>query len=137
MERFSALAGMAIALVAVGSAHGKEGAPLRADLDGDGKVDTVVLTQSPAAVVLEVQLGTAGKPIQRLEFGVDPARQNALCKLPAVLESVSLVCDPMEEPLAGCKAGNGAHGLLLSDGECDPIQLYWNHDTGELDWWRL
>jgi hypothetical protein len=24
----------------------------------------------------------------------------------------------------------------LSGGECDPIHIYWNHNTRRLEWWR-
>jgi hypothetical protein len=137
MDGLSRLTGLSIALAVAGCVSATDTTSLQADLDGDGITDKIVMVQSPDLIILQIQPGAASKLPQRLEFGVDPARQDALCKLPAVLKAVSLVCDPMDEQLEGCRAGNGAQGLLLADGECDPIQLYWNHDAGELWWWRL
>ena len=109
---------------------------LRVDLNGDGKAETVTVRQSPKTITLEVQ-SNASDRAQTLEFGVDRARQDAVCKIPVELRVVDLMCDPMDEPLSGCKVGNGAKGLILVDGECDPIQLYWDHESEQLAWWRL
>ena len=123
-----ALAGSACATTADGV--------LRVDLNGDGKVEVVTVKQSPGSITLKVRSSDTGKP-QTLEFGVDPARQDAVCQLPVELQVIDLACDPMDEHLPGCKVGNGAKGLLLGDGECDPIQLYWDHENARLAWWRL
>ncbi|MCC8361622.1 hypothetical protein LK996_00800 [Lysobacter sp. A6] len=109
---------------------------LRVDLNGDGKAEAVTVKQSPKTITLDVQSNVSGEP-QTLEFGVDRARQDAVCKSPVELKVVDLLCDPMDEPLSGCKVGNGAKGLILVDGECDPIQLYWDHENEKLTWWRL
>lgn len=97
----------------------------------------MIFKQSPSSITVQVHLGGRNATPQQLVFGVDPARQDAVCKLPAVLEVVSLTCEAMDEPLPGCKMSKSAKALLISDGECDPIHLYWNHEAGELAWWRL
>jgi hypothetical protein len=111
--------------------------PVRADLNGDGAVETVMLEQSPASIVVRVHLGGRSANAQQLEFGVDPTRQDAVCSLPADLEVISLDCEPKGDPLPGCKMSNSAKALLISDGECEPIHLYWDHEAGKLTWWRL
>lgn len=122
-------------LAGAASATPVDGA-LLVDLNGDGKAEAVTVKQSPKTITLEVQSIAAGDA-QKLEFGVDRARQDAVCKSPVELKVVDLVCNPMDEPLSGCKVGNGAKGLLLVDGECDPIQLYWDHENENLAWRRM
>lgn len=137
MFKFVALTVLILGAATSGRAVSSPPVLVRTDLNGDGAPETVELVQTRGSVSLKVRPGNSTAPAQALDFGVDPARQDAICGLPAKLDVVSLVCAPMDEPLAGCKPGNGAKALLLSGGECDAIHLYWDHDAGKLAWWRL
>jgi hypothetical protein len=118
--------------------QGRNTQRVTADFDGDGYTDTATLRQESRNVFVTVTRGgpNAAKP-QVLAFGVDPARQDAICGLPAALAIEQQQCSPMDETLAGCKAIPNSAALRLAGGECDAVHLYWNHDAGEMDWWRL
>lgn len=110
------------------------------DFDGDGVDDHALLGHLPARVVLAVRIGptTADRPVQFLEFGVNPGAQDAICALPARLYVHELSCDPLNDgdPLPGCKPSSVAKALTLSGGDCDAIHLYWSHTEHSLQWWR-
>ena len=131
--------GLVLALVASGCAL-----PLRSelsvDLNGDGSAETISLSQRPGQIVLLVRGPALAGGSQTLSFGVDPARQDAVCGLPVVLEITEPDCRPEglgDEVLEGCRAKPQSRDLSLSDGMCDSIHMYWNHDKQQLWWWRL
>ena len=108
------------------------------DFNGDGAVDTATLRVASSRLLLRIQRGGSNPgPAQDLTFGIDPTMQAAICALPATLEVRPAGCGPDDEPLPGCKPLPEASDLILSGGDCDAISLYWNHDTDEMDWWRL
>ena len=116
---------------------------LRLDLDGDGSAETVSLSQRPNQVVVSIRGPALIGGKQTLSFGVDPARQDAVCGLPVILEITDPDCapealgsDPLDQ-LEGCKALPQSKGLALSDGMCDSIHMYWNHEKRQVWWWRL
>lgn len=108
-----------------------------ADLDGDGKSDTVRLEQAASGLSLSVSISSAGGATRSLRFGVNAARQDAVCRLPVQVGVEPLECAPDGQPLPGCKALPGAQELVLDDDTCDVILVYWNHEKRELGWWRL
>jgi hypothetical protein len=69
---------------------------------------------------------------------VGRAQQDAICAAPAHLEAVPLSCDIEGNSLPGCRESHGVSGLALSDhnGECDPINLFWDHNEHRMAWWR-
>ena len=110
---------------------------LYADLDGNGIAEKIRFVQNPQEVTVTVENATGP---QRLVFAIDSARQDAICGLPAELDTAAPDCRPEAlggSPLPGCKADAKAQALVLSDGRCDAIHLYWNHDTNALAWWRM
>jgi len=114
--------------------------PLRVDLDGDGAPESIRLVQENAQVSITVEGQSVTDGSQTLTFGVDPARQDAVCTLPVTLTPAASDCAPEAlgaQTLPGCVVKPTARGLTLSDGQCDAIHLYWNHDTRGLAWWRM
>ncbi len=139
MSRFAAVAVLVLAFLMAGCwAAAKP--PISVDLDGDGTTELVTLKQRGK----EIQISIAGPTItggtQLLSFGVDAARQDAVCGLPVELEVTELDCRPLplgEDLLEGCLVEPRAEALMLSDGLCDPIHLYWNHAEKRVWWWRM
>jgi hypothetical protein len=114
--------------------------PLRVDLDGDGTPERVQLNQANAQVTITVESNTLADGAQTLTFGVDSARQDAVCALPVTLTPDGPDYAPEAlgaQTLPGCINKPAARSLTLSDGQCDAIHLYWNHDTRRLAWWRM
>lgn len=114
--------------------------PLRVDLDGDGAPESIRLVQEATQVRITVEGKAVAEGAQILSFGVDPARQDAVCALPVTLTPAATDCAPEAlgaGSLPGCVAKPAARSLTLSDGQCDAIHLYWNHDTRGLAWWRM
>jgi hypothetical protein len=114
--------------------------PLSVDLDGDGAPESIRLVQENAQVSITVEGQSVTDGSQTLTFGVDPARQDAVCTLPVTLTPAASDCAPEAlgaQTLPGCVVKPTARGLTLSDGQCDAIHLYWNHDTRGLAWWRM
>lgn len=128
---FSLASGIAVAQEAVSS--------VEADLSGSGSMDTVTLVQRPHEILVSVRLtGSSGKH-QVLRFGVDPGLQAALCKLPATLTVVPLDCSfqVATSALPACIESKRAQGIVLSgSGGCDSINLYGDHQSHRLAWWR-
>lgn len=112
---------------------------ITADFNGDKLKDSAALGyKNKDQVLIGILMGHLknGKP-QLLPFGIGAGIQEAICALPATLSAEPLECTAEDSPLPGCKQLAGAKGLFLSGGECDPIHLYWNHLTKQMDWWRL
>ena len=111
---------------------------VKADVRGGGVDDTVALVQDTHKFSVSVHLAGKHGKVQVLTFGFGQS-QNALCDPPAVLTVVPLSCSFQDATsvLSGCVESKGAQGLVLTgSGECDPINLYWDHRTNRLAWWR-
>ena len=108
---------------------------VRGDFDGDGIEDRANLIQQTDHVSVAIHLGGSTKT-QMLRFGIDPAAQAAICGLPAELSVAPATCDTEEGALEGCKDLPGVVGLTLSGGDCDAIHLFWDHNAGQMSWWR-
>jgi hypothetical protein len=110
------------------------------DFNGDGKPDFAMVGYKNEKLVLAVRMSSAKQQTYRndfLVFSIDPSIQAAICEAPAKLTVEEQDCHPMDEPLPGCRPSRTAKSLTLSDGECDPINLYWNHNLNRMEWWRL
>ena len=105
------------------------------DFDGDGQADSAVIGYVGHGIVLAVRASSVKAP-QFLDFGINASEQAAICAAPAHLKTLELSCDIDGEKLPGCRDSQRAWGLNLSGGECDAINLYWNHDEHHLSWWR-
>lgn len=125
-----------LSMIALSAAALATDRPVSADLDGDGKSDTVRLEQSAGDLSLSVSISAAGGTTRSLRFEVNAARQDAICRLPVQVSVEPLDCAPDGQTLPGCRSLPGAQELVLSDSDCDAIRVYWNHDSQELSWWR-
>lgn len=114
-------------------------AVVRADFNGDGRLDVALLGDQDGAVVLGIgirQPGQAGLRVQALRFRVDPDAQDGVCRRPVTLRAARSVCTLENGRLDGCDARRSKAGLRLSDDTCDAIHLYWNFQTDQMAWWR-
>jgi hypothetical protein len=59
-----------------------------------------------------------------------------VCQFPVHLTAEPLDCKPDGASLPGCKQLPGTLQLVIDDGECDAIRVYWDHDKRTLNWWR-
>jgi hypothetical protein len=115
---------------------------LKADINDDGfQDDALVGKKGKSQIAIAVILSGSKKEskIHVLNFGVSPGRQDAVGYLPARLTIESMDYDPSEMvgKLPGFKRSKKAQGLCLDDELTDSIHIFWNHQTHELDWWRL
>jgi hypothetical protein len=128
------LAGLMIVASSAGPAR------LLLDLEGDGKADTVLLYQNRTSATVVVRFADPSEKPQHFTFGVDPSRENALCRMPARLQAESLDYDSTGatgEQIPGFVRSKDGKGFALVDGACDSIHFFWNHRTKRLQWWRL
>lgn len=114
-----------------------------ADLNCDGVADRARLLYPKDAqqVVVELTLG-GDLGVSKLRFGLnDSGRQNALCGSTAQLEATGSDAAALKaifgELPRGYRAGEQCAELVLEDGQCDSIHLYWDHARQHLNWWRL
>jgi hypothetical protein len=107
------------------------------DLAGDGRLETVTLTEQKHAAVVSITYRDRHAP-QRFTFVTDSSREDAICALPAVLRVESQDWDPTQAVghVDGFVRSKSAQGFALVDGTCDSIHFYWNHRTHRVDWWR-
>lgn len=114
-----------------------------ADINCDGETDQIRLLypEGENQVKVEVTLG-GDQGVSALRFGLsDSTRQNALCGAVADLEVVRGDADALAQILGevprGYQTGEQCSDLVLRGGECDSINLYWDHSRRHLNWWRL
>ena len=106
---------------------------LRDDFDCDGVADLAALGRVEQKIVVGLARAAVDSP-DLLEFAIDPAAQAGICTEPA-----SLSIEPQDRPdgeLEGFRPSRSCKGLVLSDGECDPVHIYWNHERKRPGWWR-
>jgi hypothetical protein len=108
---------------------------VKGDFDDDRKVDEALVGYSKNGLVLAIHMADGASKIQYLEFGIGQ-EQAAICAVPAHLSSVPLSCATEVGKLPGCVAAPQTSGLILEGGDCDPINLYWDHVSHRLTWWR-
>jgi len=107
-----------------------------ADLDCDGKPDTVVWGAEDGRVVVGVVWGAHRQP-EVLAFPINGGRQDGFCAAPKRIDVSPLDCESPQGPLPGCKASKGCKAFSLDDGECDPFNFYWDAARQKLAWWRM
>lgn len=91
---------------------------LALDLDGDGKLDTVSLSQTKTFVTVRVRFGDSSKKPETFFFPVDAGNEDAVCRIPVVLRKTKA-------------------GFDLVDEACDSIHFFYNRKTERMNYWRL
>lgn len=131
VSRCAAVLSLALVSSSLLAADGR----IAVDLDGDGQPDRTRLDQTPGSVRVAVD-SSALRATVRIEFEVDRGRQDAVCQFPVRLATERLDCNPDGVSLPGCKRHPETFQLVLDDGQCDAIRVYWDHDKRALNWWR-
>ena len=108
------------------------------DFDCDGTADSAFVGRGPTEIHVGVVGGARGAPTV-LRFAIGADQQAGVCTAAAVLAFESLDYDPAQlvGPLEGFQRSVRCKGLLLSDGQCDAVHIYWNDASRQFDWWRL
>lgn len=109
-----------------------------ADVDCDGKPDTVILGSKKDTVVVGVTWGTAAKRPQLFMFPVGRPSQDGFCSNATTISVSPLDCQTNDgRPLEGCKVAAGCKAFSIPDDGCDPFNFYWDSSRGTVAWWRL
>jgi hypothetical protein len=107
---------------------------LAADLDGDWMPDNVALGNVKDGVVLAIKATKTGK-LHFVEYKVSPGDAEAFCGAKIKLYKVPLKCNSNAAGMPGCKEEARASALVMNDGSCAPINVYWDHDQqGPVSW---
>ncbi len=102
------------------------------DINCDGKDDIAKMTFDKSKVMIYVTLNDGTKS-NEIEFGLGKSGyQGSLCGKKPILSSEELL-----EEMIGYKPSANCIGLNIRAGECDSMHLFWNKETGMLNWWRL
>lgn len=109
-----------------------------ADVDCDGRADQALVGRRDGRIFVGLVVSSKARP-EILTFAVGAKIPDAICAEPAVLQVESLDYTPKKSAgrIDGFRRSKRCKGLRLSGGACDSIHFFWNHKTGELDWWRL
>lgn len=111
------------------------------DVNCDGVRDEIFTAQDATRYYVAAVIGTRGTTrASVVEFRLSGSSQDSFCGRPEPLNPESQDIDFREalgEPPEGFRRSTRCQGLQLMAGECDSFHLYWNHTSGQLDWWRL
>jgi len=105
------------------------------DLDGDWMPDNAAVGNVTDGVVLAIKSTNTGK-FHFVEFPVSKDDPDAFCSVPVKVSRVPLSCTANAAGMPGCKETARTYSLVLSDGSCAPIYVYWDHDQKNPVWWR-
>lgn len=111
------------------------------DIDCDGKEEEVVYGTISNDFIIKITSSLYDKT-SSLQFGLGQAsRQDAICGLTPEFskfksDAIQLK-DLFDEVFDGYKSDNMCFDLNISGGECDSINVFFNHKTKELNWWRM
>ena len=111
------------------------------DINADGVKDVVVLGYAEKTAAVGIVLGSTKKSnqIKILEFARDGQVQRGICGKTAKLlveKQSEAPKEALEDFPEGYRICKKCFEIAVDDGLCDPIHIYWNHKTKELDWWR-
>jgi hypothetical protein len=107
---------------------------LAVDLDGDWMPDNVAVGNIQDGVVLAIKSTTTGK-LHFIEYKVSPGDPEAFCGAKIKMYKAPLKCNSNPAGMPGCKEEARASALVMNDGSCAPINVYWDHDQhGPVSW---
>ena len=107
-----------------------------ADVNCDGRRETIVLGKQKNNVVIAVVSGQHQNDPQLMSFPIGGGAQNAFCGIPLRVELSTLQCNTDIGPLPGCKKVRGCQEFTVVDDECDGFNFYWDSSRKSLQWWR-
>jgi hypothetical protein len=108
-----------------------------ADLDCDGRPDSVALERTDSLITVRVYRASESNPTI-LEIPVG-SYQGGVCSRQAVvvLEDQRSGPDPEEfGDLPGFVPSETCMGFRVEDGDCDSLHVYWNRDLQQFGSWR-
>jgi hypothetical protein len=111
------------------------------DINGDGFKDVAMLGTSEIFAAVGVSFGHSNGHTKTKCFNISRGcgSKCVMCSDNAALriekQSDALLAELGKFP-QGYRIGNSCFEIVLDDGVCDPIHIYWNHKAKELDWWR-
>jgi hypothetical protein len=108
-----------------------------ADVNCDGKPDTVVLGSQKDDAAVGIVWGTQRAPAQLFTFPIGKHMQNSFCSMPTNIEVSPLDCESDEGTLPGCKQYHACKAFSVVDDDCDSFHFYWDSSRKTLVWWRL
>ncbi|WP_394173902.1 hypothetical protein [Thalassotalea litorea] len=111
------------------------------DIDCDGRVDQVLYGTISNDFVIKVK-SSAYNTTSSLQFGLgQSSRQDAICGLEPEFSKFESSSEQIKElfgeEFEGYKDTGICFDLNISGGECDSINVFFNHKTQELNWWRM
>lgn len=114
------------------------GSAKTADIDCDGKADTVMLGSQKDQVVVGVVWASSQRRPQILSFPIGVQSQDSFTSHPNTIDTQPL--DRMtndRRPLSGCRTVPGCMAVTVPDDGSDPFNFYWDASEGKLTWWRM
>ncbi len=108
-----------------------------ADVNCDGKLDTLVIGTEKDNVVVAVVWGTPKSSPQLFSFPIRRDTQSGFCTVPKKIEVSPLDCESDEGTLPGCTVVKGCKSFTVIDDDCDPFNFYWDASRKTLAWWRM
>lgn len=107
-----------------------------ADVDCDGKPDTLIFGSEAETVVIGIVPGSRSRKPQVIKFPRSSHTQDGFCAAPVRIETSPLECDSSVGPLRGCKPIKSCRAFAVADDECDPFNFYWDSSSKTFRWWR-
>ena len=107
-----------------------------ADVNCDGKPETILLGSEKSEVVIAIVSPKSQKKPQLFSFPISSATQNGFCRMPVRIVVSPLECESDSGPLPGCKPTRSCKEFTVADDECDGFNFYWDSSRKSLAWWR-
>jgi hypothetical protein len=110
------------------------------DLNRDGKTDSAALGLHKSKVALALQISGHEEPIF-VEIPVDAGQQFGICSGEEPQITVDRQSEAPVEALGenppGYEICPECFEIVVDDGDCDPLQFYWDVLANGLSWWRV
>jgi hypothetical protein len=111
---------------------------VKGDLNRDGKLDNAALGIGTRKVALALLLN--GKNPVLTEIAAEAGKQFGIClgaepKITIQLQSEAPL-NALGETPQGYEICAKCIEIVVSGGDCDPLQFYWNTKSKKLVWWR-